>query len=371
MITGNNNNILLYPFSLIYGAITGIRNFMYNAGIFSSHEFPLPVICVGNITVGGTGKTPHTEYLVSLLRENFRVATLSRGYQRKSIGFKIASSSSSVKEIGDEPMEILRKFPEITVTVDRDRVHGVKSILKEKPDTDVIILDDGFQHRKISPGLIILLTDYNRLMIRDHLLPYGRLREGICNMKRADVILITKSPEDISAIQRRLIIKEIDKAPYQNLYFTSFQYKDPVPVFDDVSPGKMEFDKSDLTDKGIVLVTGIANPDPLKEYLSNFFEEIIHINFSDHHKFTDKDILKIVDVFNDLKTNMKYIITTEKDAVRLREFINITGPIHTSLYYIPVGIRFLNDDKDDFDNLILKYVGKNKRNNRIFESQGL
>jgi tetraacyldisaccharide 4'-kinase len=366
---GKDKNILLYPFSLVFGAVTAIRNFMYNTGILPHHEFRLPVICVGNITVGGTGKTPHTEYLVELLRKEFRVATLSRGYRRKSSGFRIASSSDEVREIGDEPMQIHRKFPDVTVAVDRNRVNGVKSIIKEKPGTEVIILDDGFQHRSITPGFTILLTDFNRLMINDHLLPYGRLRENVINMKRADIILVTKSPENISPIQRRIIVKEINKAPYQNLYFTSIDYKTPVPVFSKDATLELSTDLKKKRSGGVILVTGIANPLPLKEYLSVWFTEIVHLPFPDHHTFTENDIVKISGAFYNLGSAEKFIITTEKDAVRLREFINIAELIRSSVYYIPVGIKFLNDDKDEFDNLIINYVRKNKRNNRVSEGQ--
>jgi tetraacyldisaccharide 4'-kinase len=364
---GSDRNIMLYPFSLIYGAGTGIRNFMYNTGILPHHEFRLPVICVGNITVGGTGKTPHTEYLIGLLGKNFRVATLSRGYMRKSSGFRIASSSDDVSEIGDEPMQIHKKYPEITVAVDRNRVNGVYSILKEKPETEVIILDDGFQHRKITPGFTILLTDFSRLIINDHLLPYGRLRESVSNMRRADIIIITKSPENISPIQRRIIVKEINKAPYQNLYFTSIEYKDPLPVFAQSSGKILSLVEQKKERGGIVLVTGVANPIPLKEYLEGYFKEIIHLSFPDHHKFTEKDIVKVSSAFYNLGSAEKFIITTEKDAVRLREFTNIAEFIRSSAYYIPVGIKFLNDNKDEFDNLIFDYVRKNKRNDRISE----
>jgi tetraacyldisaccharide 4'-kinase len=368
---GNDRNILLYPLSLIYGAVTGIRNFLYNTRVLKHYEFRLPLICVGNITVGGTGKTPHTEYLVELLGKKFRVATLSRGYLRKSIGFRIAEESDTINEIGDEPLQIYRKFPGITVAVDRDRVNGVNSLLKEKPETEVIILDDGFQHRRITPGLVILLTDFGRLMINDHLLPYGRLRESISNMNRADIILVTKSPENISPIQRRIIVKEINKAPYQNLFFTSFEYKDPVPVFAQQMERRLSLITLNKQTSGIVLLTGIANPDPFKEYLERYFKEIIHISFPDHHKFTEKDVGKVSEAFHNLVSRQKFIITTEKDAVRLREFTNIAELIRSSAYYIPIGIKFLNDDKDEFDNMIFDYVRKNKRNNRISESQRL
>ena len=367
----SNKNILLYPLSLIYGAVTGIRNFMYDTGILPRHEFNIPVICVGNITVGGTGKTPHTEYLVELLNKKFKVATLSRGYLRKSSGFRIASPSDNIDKIGDEPYQIFRKFPEITVAVDRDRVNGVNSILKEKPDTDVIILDDGFQHRRITPGFVILLTDFGRLMINDHLLPYGRLRESISSMSRADIILVTKSPENISPIQRRIIVKEINKSPYQNLYFTSLEYKDPRPVFDQPVIKKLILSSAKKEKSSIVLVTGIANPQPLKEYLSVYFKEIVHLSYTDHHKFTEKDISKISGAFHGMVSSEKFVITTEKDAVRLREFTNIAENLRSLTYYIPLGIKFLNNDKDEFDNLIFEYVRKNKRNNRISESKRL
>ncbi len=340
---------------------------MYNTGILSSHEFHLPVICVGNLTVGGTGKTPHTEYLIRLLQKNFRVATLSRGYRRKTRDFIIASATSGVSEIGDEPMQISKKFPDVVVAVDRNRVHGVKQIVKKEPETDVIILDDAFQHRSIIPGFSILLSDFERLMVRDHMLPYGNLRESIGNMRRADIILITKSPEDVTAIQRRLIVKEVDKAPYQNLYFTSLTYSDPVPVFEHKESVDIKPDISIFSGCGIVLVTGIANPLSLKEYLQNMASEIIHLSFSDHYSFKEKDINKICSAYQDLKSATKYLITTEKDAVRLREFTNIAEPIRSAFFFIPVGVHFLNDDKDEFDNLIINYVRKNKRNNRVSE----
>src|SRR5664280_2788811 len=184
----HKRNIFLYPFSLIYGLITGFRNFLYDSGILQSKEFNVPVICVGNITVGGTGKTPLTEYLAGLLKEYFKVATLSRGYKRKTNGFRVAGSSSTVNDIGDEPLQILRNHPDVLVTVDTNRVSGVKRILLEHPDTDVIILDDAFQHRRITPGFSILLSDFNRPIISDYMLPYGNLREDKSNMRRADII---------------------------------------------------------------------------------------------------------------------------------------------------------------------------------------
>jgi len=364
---GDSKNILLYPISLIYGLITGIRNFLFNTGILSSVEFHFPVICVGNITVGGTGKTPHTEYLAGLLRKYFKVATLSRGYRRKTRNFRIASSSSKVSEIGDEPLQIFSKYPDVLVTVDRNRVKGVNKITQKFPDIEVILLDDAFQHRRITPGFSILLTDFERLIIRDHLLPYGSLRESIDGMRRADMILITKSPENISPIQRRLIVKEVDKAPYQNLFFTSLTYQTPLRVFQTQDPESNQFDMSECEGSGIVLITGIANPRPFKEYLENLFDEITHIQFPDHYNFKKKDIANISTAFHELKSPKKYLFTTEKDAVRLREITTFADPVRTAFYYVPVGINFLNDDQIEFDNIIIDYVRKNKRNNRISE----
>ncbi len=361
----NRRSIFLYPFSLLYGVITEVRNFLYNAKIIKSHEFSIPVICVGNITVGGTGKTSHTEYLADLLRNKFNVAVLSRGYKRKTTGFLFADDASSVSDVGDEPLQISRKFPEITVAVDRNRVRGAKKILDKRPETNVIILDDGFQHRSITPGYSILLSDFDRLMIRDNLLPYGNLRESLHNMRRADIILITKSPEKISPIQRRIIVKEINKAPYQNLYFTSLKYLDPVHVFGDVKNDADIINRHHKKDRGVVLVTGIANAGSILEFLHKSFSEIIHLPFGDHHYFKEKDIKKITEAWNKLKSPVKYAITTEKDALRLREFTNIAEPVRTSFYYIPLGIHFMNDDKNEFDNLIVNYVRKNKRNNRV------
>jgi tetraacyldisaccharide 4'-kinase len=358
-------NILLYPVSLLYGLITGIRNFLYDYGILSSISFPVPIICVGNLTVGGTGKTPHTEYLLSLLEKDFKVAVLSRGYKRETSDFRIATTASDVSEIGDEPLQIFRKFPDVLVAVDRRRVSGVRRIMELAPETDIIILDDGFQHRSITPGLSIILSDYERPCTRDYMLPFGNLREGKSNMRRADIILITKCPKNLNAIQRRLTVKEVGKAAYQNLFFTSLSYKAPLSVF----PGlKIEMTRLDLArsaGSSVVLITGIANPKPLKEYLLKFFSEITELSYPDHYSFREKDIDAIALAFYNLNTASKYLITTEKDAVRLREFTNLEEPLRSALYYIPVGIHFLNEDKEEFDKLVIDYVRKNKRNHRI------
>jgi tetraacyldisaccharide 4'-kinase len=358
-------NIFLYPVSLLYGLITGFRNFLYDYGILSSASFPIPIICVGNITVGGTGKTPHTEYLLTLLKKDFRVAVLSRGYKRKTRDFRVASGSSDVSEIGDEPLQIFRKFPDVLVAVDRKRVSGVKRIMELAPETDVIILDDGFQHRSITPGLSIILSDYERPFTRDYMLPFGNLREDKSNIRRADIILITKCAKTLNAIQRRLIVKEVGKAAYQNLFFTYFSYKAPLPVFASQNKEMTRLDLARCSGSSIVLVTGVANPKPLKEYLLKFFSGITELTYPDHYSFREKEIDAIALAFYNLNTASKYIITTEKDAVRIREFTDLEEPLRSALYYIPVGIHFLNDDMEGFDNLVVDYVRKNRRNRRI------
>lgn len=360
---GNRNLYLLYPFSILYGLITGIRNLLYDRNILRSEKFGIPVICVGNITVGGTGKTPHTEYLVSLLNKDLDVAVLSRGYKRKSSGFLTADNSSSVKDIGDEPLQIFRKFPGITVAVDSDRRNGIKRIMDEYPAIDVIILDDGFQHRRVNPGLSILLTDYNRLVTRDTIMPSGRLRESSKNRKRAGIIIVTKTEPSLNDNELENIRKELQTSGDQEVFFTSLAYREAVAVFkQETEEGLKPFSSDGIEEKGAILITGIASPVGILKYLQHYFSEIVHLDFPDHHNFTNKDLDRIKAAWKNLRTSQKILITTEKDAVRLREFVNIAPEIKSALYYIPVEVSFLKDTKHKFDSLIFDYVGKNKGN---------
>lgn len=363
-------SLLLYPLSLVYGLITSFRNFLYNSQLLHSTEFSQPVICIGNITVGGTGKTPHTGYLAGLLKDKFRVAVLSRGYGRKTKGFITASPTSSVKDIGDEPFQLFSRYPDITLAADSDRVNGVKRIIKEHPETDLIILDDGFQHRKIKPGLSILLTDFNNPMESDSMLPYGNLREYTGNIRRADVMIVTKCPDKLPPEKEKEIISRYNGFFPGKVFFTSVSYLDPVPVFKESSPVK--FSPADLNkaSSSALLITGIASPGPLLGYLEPFFGEIVHLKFPDHHYFNEKDIIKIHDSWNALRSNVRFVITTEKDAVRLREFANIAGDIKQYIYYIPVSVKFLSGTGREFDNLIIEYAGKNKGDSRIPEVEG-
>ncbi len=360
-------SLLFYPLSLVYGLITSFRNFLYNSRLLHSEEFSLPVICIGNITVGGTGKTPHTGYLVELLKDRFRVAVLSRGYRRKTKGFLASSQTSSVKEIGDEPLQLFSRYPEIIVAADAYRVNGVKRILKEHPGTDLIILDDGFQHRKIKPGLSILLTDFNNPMENDFMLPYGNLRESPGNIRRADVIIVTKSPEMLPPENEKEIIDKYSNIFPGKIFFTAVSYLDPIPVFKESPAANLSLEKLNKDESSALLLTGIASPGPLLGYLEAFFREIVHLKFPDHHYFNEKDIKKMHDTWNGLRSNFRFVITTEKDAVRLREFSNIEGSIKQYIYYVPVCVKFLNDTGSEFDNLIIEYAGKNKGDSRIPE----
>ena len=362
---GSRRYLVLYPFSLLYSLVTDVRNFLYDSGILPSKEFNVPIICVGNITVGGTGKTPHTEYLAGLLYEKYRIAILSRGYKRKSHGFRVASASSTFIEIGDEPLQIFKKFPGIIVAVDGDRINGARTIINDHPETEIIILDDGFQHRSIKPMLSILLTDYNRLITRDHLMPYGNLREGVKNAGRASIIVVTKSPEDIAEPVMSDISKELKISSGQRLFFTSVKYENPVQLFGDNTSEELTLSEETRARRGAVLITGIAAPAPFRHYLEKYFSEVNHIEYPDHHSFKTSDIKTISESWHALKSSSRYVITTEKDAVRLKEFANIVDPLKESVYYIPVSVSFLNNSKYSFDNLIFEYVGKNRGNSGI------
>jgi tetraacyldisaccharide 4'-kinase len=331
---------------------------MFDLKILPSREFDLPVIGVGNITAGGTGKTPHTEYIINLLRSLIKVAVLSRGYKRKTRGFIIVNPDSTVRQVGDEPLQIKQKFSDVIVAVDSSRVRGIEKLLELPDKPEVIVLDDAFQHRYVTPGMNILLTDYNRLITNDSLLPYGRLRESASNRDRANIIIVTKCPAQIKPIDERIITKELFIRPYQNLYFTRLEYGPARPVFPEsaISP-----ENNLMSGTAVLLLTGIANPEPLKEYLMHQSHNIQEIKFPDHHNYTLKEMEDIVTRFNTLPESHRAIFTTEKDMVRIRDVANVPDVIRKNLYYIPLTISFLNSFGKDFDRKILNYVRDNKR----------
>lgn len=358
--------VLLFPVSLLYGMVVFFRNLLYDFNILSTTEFKIPIISVGNITVGGTGKTPHIEYLITLLKDDYKLATLSRGYKRKSKGFILSDEHSTANQIGDEPRQIKRKFPDILVAVDRKRVNGVKNLLKSEHGErlDAVLLDDAFQHRSISAGLSILLIDYHRPITRDFIMPYGRLRESSNGKDRANIIIVSKSPSNMTPIERRIIVKELNLLPFQSLYFTCLDYaniravfpKEAINVIDD------EWSKEDVS---ILMVTGIANPKPLKKYLEDFSAIIEEIKFPDHYSFSSKDLELIQTKFEQLPGKNKLIITTEKDASRFYDMDISQESLRKNLFYVPLRIKFMNDDKSLFDNQILNYVRKNKRSSNL------
>ncbi len=322
----------------------------------------MPIISVGNITVGGTGKTPVTEYLIKLLQPKMKVSVLSRGYKRKSRGYVLATQNPSPLEIGDEPCQIKNKFPEIVVAVDKNRERGIRKMTNEKETKpDVIILDDAFQYRAIEPDVSILLTDYNRPVMEDRLLPLGQLREPLKSKNRANIVIVTKCPEDIKPMDMRIMTKKLNLYPYQTLYFTTVAYDKPVAVF----PQKTN-KKTDLSNKTVLALSGIASPAPFEEYLKRQTKEIVPVRFSDHHHFSQKDLAKIEKKFNEITHSEKVIITTEKDAIRLFYNPNFPKSLKNKIYYIPLTIRFMQEQEKSFNKQIQDYVGRRKQGSCLF-----
>jgi tetraacyldisaccharide 4'-kinase len=347
---------LLLPFSLCYGFVMMIRNLLFDLKILRSESFSVPVISVGNLSMGGTGKTPVTEYIIRLLQDGHFVATLSRGYKRESKGFILADRKSSVKYIGDEPMQYLRKFEKIKVAVDEKRTRGIRNLLEKFSDLECIVLDDAFQHRYVKPGLSILLTDYHQLYTTDHVLPAGNLREFRCAANRADIIIVTKTPKIFSPITKRRILEDLKPKPHQKVFFSYIRYLDPVPAFDDSTfpfPGKTSF---------ILLFTGIANDYPLREHLERFCSELKTLRFPDHHKYDLTDLENICKAYEDLPTQKKIIVTTEKDMMRLKTGEPGNFFRNLPLFYLRIEVDFHDKDKTAFDKAILGYVTENKRN---------
>ncbi len=345
--------ILLFPLSLIYGLIVSIRNWCYNKNIFASSSFNLPVICVGNLAVGGTGKSPMVEYLIKSLKGNFEVAILSRGYKRKTKGYALANESSNALDIGDEPMQFHIKFPDVAVAVGEERIVAIPQLLHDRPDTKAIILDDAFQHRSVRAGLNILLTDYNNLFTRDWFLPTGDLRDEKKSYKRSDIIVVTKCKGDLEIAEKMKIIREIDPLARQNVFFSMIQYGNVYHIIN-----KSAYIINEKTE--VLLVTGIANPEQLKKYLLNNSNIYYEISYSDHHIFSIDDLNEIMQRFNDIKAHNKIILTTEKDAVRLIKFQQELT--HLPFFVLPIEPKFLFDEEKKFNQMITGFI-KNFKNN--------
>ncbi len=336
------------PLALLYGVVVAIRNKFYDSGFFSSIEFSLPVICVGNITVGGTGKSPHIEYLIEHLKSTYQLATLSRGYRRYTRGFKIADEKSNARDIGDEPFQFKAKYPQVEVCVAEERMTAIPQLLQQKPHIEVILLDDAFQHRTVRAGLNILLTDYHRLYTRDHIMPFGLLRESRKAAKRAQVIVVSKCPPDLSLQQKQALIDELNPEPYQSVYFSCIEYKHLYPL----SQTTVTYNQ----DTEVLLVSGIANPAPLIEKLSKDFSKIYPLTFKDHHYFTYDDAEEIRDAFQHITSKNKIIITTEKDASRLILLQDKLSTYELPIYIQSIGIRFLFDEEMQFNQIITSFI---------------
>lgn len=358
----NRIRILLWPVAIVYRMVVCIRNLLFDLNILPSKSFKIPVISIGNITVGGTGKTPHVEYLAGLLEGLYRMAVLSRGYKRKTRSFLPVTLTSTVSETGDEPLQIKRKLPSLFVAVDRNRVNGIRRLMEMKPRTQVIILDDAFQHRWVTPGLSILLVDYNRPVFRDMILPAGNLREPWKNVIRADIIIITKCPPKIDSIEKARFISRLKRRSEQDVFFTKYAYGSPVPVF----PGKKNKQKplqyKSLYKHGvrILMVTGVADPEPLRNHLSDFVDIADQLSYADHHRFSNSDLKEISLRYNRFSNKVKYIFTTEKDAVRLRELDIRDKHLRKAFYYIPVEVKFLSKGEKPFIKRISKFLKKSR-----------
>jgi tetraacyldisaccharide 4'-kinase len=353
----------LAPISFIYQAVVGVRNKFFDWKILPSEEFEIPIISVGNLTVGGTGKTPHTEYLIKLLKGNHRVALLSRGYKRKSKGYQLATPDSSAEQIGDEPYQIMAKFPGIHVAVDSDRRQGIHRLCESEvsKDVEVILLDDAFQHRYVKPGLNIVLMDYNRPIYEDAMMPMGRLREPFSSLQRAHAVIVTKCPKDIKPIDFRVVTKHLDLRPYQRLFFTTFSYGD-MQSFN--APHERKPLSALSSDTHILLVTGIASAAPLVEKLREHTEHITHMEYGDHHDFTSAELKDISETYAAIGTAEKLIITTEKDAARLRD-LPLDEAVASNLHILPIEVEFLQEQQESFNNYIIDYVSKNSRNRSV------
>lgn len=348
---------LLTPLSWIYGGVTSFRNFLFDKKILKEEKFDVPIVSVGNLTVGGTGKTPHVEYIVGMLAMKYNIAVLSRGYKRKTSGFIIANSKSTPDIVGDEPLQIYQKFGmRVKVAVCENRRKGIRELMRIYPDIQLIILDDAFQHRYVKPKVSVLLMDYNRPIYNDKLLPLGRLRENAHQTNRADMVVVTKCPENLQPINYRIVKKYLDLMPYQKLFFSKYQYGGLLPVFPDEAPYQASL--ADFTSEDtVMLLSGIAHPRYFVRHFRNYPFKVKVSHFPDHHDFSRKDIAAIFAKFKSLKGKRKIIVTTEKDAVRLSHNPYFPRELMPYTFYLPVGVKMVEAlDEDDFITELIKMI---------------
>ena len=334
---------LLFPFAMLYDLITSIRNLFFNMGVFKETSFQIPIIVVGNLSVGGTGKTPQIEYLIRLLKDICKVSVLSRGYKRKTKGFVLVNKKHTAMDVGDEPLQYFKKFSNIEVAVDANRLEGISNLMKQK-SPEIVLLDDAFQHRKVKGSFYILLTKYNDLFTDDFLLPTGNLRESRAGAKRADVIIVTKCPFDLKEVEKETIKRTLQSFK-KEVYFTTITYAEKIT-------GSQQFSLDELKSFQVLLITGIANPDPLLEFLSKKEINFIHLKFADHHHFSTKEIQTINQKFAAINTEKKLILTTEKDYTRLANRLN-------ELSFLEIETTFLENNKQ-FNTVIKSHMLQNR-----------
>ncbi len=350
--------ILLYPLALLYGAVVWLRNRLYEGGIFSSVSFSVPVIVVGNLSVGGTGKTPHVEYLLRLLKDRYRLATMSRGYKRHTSGFLLADEKANALRIGDEPMQYHLAFPDVAVSVAEERMTGIPALLQRRPEIEAVILDDAFQHRSVKPGRAVLITDYAKPFYTDYILPLGTLRESRKAARRAHIIIISKCPPTLTEAEANAIRTRIHPTPEQQVFFSAIEYGE---AYDLLSRARLS-----LVGKSVLLVAGIAKPGPLVTHAQQVAAQTHLLSYPDHHYFLSKDLDEIESTLRDWSAPEKIILTTEKDAARLllhRERLQKDG---WQVAVLPIRVRFLLEGEAAFDEAILSYVEAEVAENRAF-----
>ena len=345
--------LIAAPLAWIYGLIINVRHKLFDLKILRSEEFDIPVVCVGNLTVGGTGKTPVTEFLIERLSGERRVAVLSRGYRRRTKGFVLSTPRSSVKSIGDEPKQMKMKYPDVPMAVCEKRAEGIRRLREIHPEIELVILDDAFQHRYVEPWVNILLMDYNRPVYRDRLLPWGRLRDTRGQIDRANFVLVTKCPDDLNPLDMRIVINSLGLFPYQSLYFTRMRQGEITPLFADRAVGKVR------EGDPVIAMSGIANPVPLLENLRKRFDVVAELTFDDHHTYRLSDMRRLEALFAAYPDAV--VLTTEKDAVKLTNRKKVPEAVQQRLYYVPIHVSFVADSESEFLRQLELYVRTNQK----------
>lgn len=362
--------IILLPVSKIYGAVTCVRNWMFDWKLLKEKEFDVPVVVVGNIAAGGTGKTPHVEYIVERMRHNFHIGIVSRGYKRETHGFIMATHRSTPADIGDEPYQMYHKFgAQVAVAVCEDRVAGITELLKIDPAIDLVVLDDAFQHRYVKPTVSVVLTEYLRPVFEDSLLPYGRLRESKKATRRADVIVATKCPDKTSAIDMRIFEDNLKLIAYQRMFFSKLNYCKLQPVFPDQAPPVAPALDWLGSDDMLLVLSGIGNPRPFVKHIKKFKPKVRVNIFPDHHNFTRKDIALIQQRFETMEGRRNFIITTEKDAVRLINNPYFPHQLKPYIFYLPIEVEFMRDERDAIIEEIKKRIKLKQAGVKILQSE--